>query len=77
MKNIFHMFKKLEGSMHMLRKNLEDIKKRPKSNFHWGKNNKTEFEIKGTLNEMNINQTIKKKRLVNLKMQPIDISKMK
>lgn len=30
-------------------------KKRPKSNFHWGKNNKTEFEIKGTLNEMNIN----------------------
>lgn len=55
MKNIFHMFKKLEGSMHMLRKNLEDIKKRPKSNFHWGKNNKTEFEIKGTLNEMNIN----------------------
>ena len=42
-------------SMHMLRKSVEDIKKETQMELSLGKNNKTEFEIKGTLNEMNIN----------------------
>lgn len=33
------------GEYAHVKENVEDIKKRPKLNFHWGKNNKTEFEI--------------------------------